>query len=150
MIKLNHGSKRAPGKCNFYLRIFHIFNNSQQGDTLYYTYPLFAGYTHRGIYECHVMLLIWLTTRLFFDLKRRLTKGSGPYFIALHWHHNECDGVSNHQPHDCLLTRLFRRRSKKNSKLPVSGLCEGNLSATGEFPPQRASNADFFFHLMTS
>ena len=27
------------------------------------------------------------------------------------------DGVSNHQPHDCLLNRLFGRRSKKTSKL---------------------------------
>ena len=24
---------------------------------------------------------------------------------ALHWRHNERDGVSNHQPHDCLLNR---------------------------------------------
>ena len=31
--------------------------------------------------------------------------------------HNERDGVSNHQPHDCSLNRLFRRRSKKTSKL---------------------------------
>ena len=32
---------------------------------------------------------------------------------SLHWRHNDHDGVSNHQPHGCLLTRLFRRRSKK-------------------------------------
>ena len=31
--------------------------------------------------------------------------------------------VSNHQPHDCLLNRLFRRKSKKTSKLRVTGLC---------------------------
>ena len=36
------------------------------------------------------------------------------------------DGVSNHQPRDCLLKRLFRRRSKKTSKLRVTGLCVGN------------------------
>ena len=30
----------------------------------------------------------------------------------LQWHLNGCDGVSNHQPHHCLLNRLFRRRSK--------------------------------------
>ena len=36
-------------------------------------------------------------------------------------------GVSNHQPHDCLLNRLFRHRSKKTSKLRVTGLCEGIL-----------------------
>ena len=34
--------------------------------------------------------------------------------------------VSNHQPHGCLLNRLFRRRWKKTSKLRVTGLCVGN------------------------
>ena len=37
--------------------------------------------------------------------------------VTLQWRHNEGDGVSNHQPHDCLLNRLFRGRSKKISKL---------------------------------
>ena len=44
----------------------------------------------------------------------------------LRWRHNDHDGVSNHQPHGCLLNRLFRRRSKKTSKLRVTGLCVGN------------------------
>ena len=57
--------------------------------------------------------------------------------------HTFCgDGVSNDQPHDCLLKRLFRHRSKKTSKLRVTGLCEGNSPVTGEFPAQRASNAE--------
>ena len=59
----------------------------------------------------------------------------------LQWRHNEHDGVSNHQPHDCLLNHLFGRRSKKTPKLRVTGLCEGNSPVTGEFPAQRASNA---------
>ena len=46
--------------------------------------------------------------------------------MSLHWRHNGYDSVSNHQPHDCLLNRLFRRRSKKTSKLRVTGLCAGN------------------------
>ena len=46
--------------------------------------------------------------------------------IALRWRHNGRDSVSNHQPHDCLLNRLFRRRSKKTSKLRVTGLCAVN------------------------
>ena len=46
--------------------------------------------------------------------------------IALHWRHNDDDGVSNHQPHGCLLNRLFGRWSKKTSKLRVTGLCAGN------------------------
>ena len=45
---------------------------------------------------------------------------------TLRWRHNERDGIWNHQPHDCLLSRLFRRRSKKTSKLRVTGLCAGN------------------------
>ena len=42
---------------------------------------------------------------------------------TLLWRHNVRDGVSNHQSHDCLLNRLFRRRSKKTSELRVTGLC---------------------------
>ena len=61
---------------------------------------------------------------------------------SLLWHHNECDSISNHQPHDCLLNRLFRRRSTKTSKLRVTGLCGGNSPGTGEFPAQMASNVE--------
>ena len=53
--------------------------------------------------------------------------------VPLQWRHNERDGVSDHQPHDCLLNRLFRR---------VTGLCEGNSPVTDEFLTQRASNAE--------
>ena len=61
---------------------------------------------------------------------------------SLQWRHNELDGVSDHQPHDCLLNRLFGRRSKKTSNLRVTGLCAGNSPGTGEFPAQKASNAE--------
>ena len=60
----------------------------------------------------------------------------------LRWRHNGHDSVSNHQPHHCLLNRLFGRRSKKTSKLRVTGLCVGNSPGTGEFPAQMASNAE--------
>ena len=59
------------------------------------------------------------------------------------WRHNEREGVSNHQPHDRLLNRLFRHRWKKTPKLRVTGLCKGNSLVTGEFPAQRASNAEY-------
>ena len=49
------------------------------------------------------------------------------------WRHNGHEGVSNPQPHDCLLNCLYRRRSKKTSKLRVTGLCAGNSPVTGEF-----------------
>ena len=72
-----------------------------------------------------------------------------PSVCTLQWRHNECDGVLN-QPHDCLLNGLFRRRSKKTSKLRVTGLCAGNSPVTGEFPAQMACNVEKCFHLMMS
>ena len=64
------------------------------------------------------------------------------YSISLRWRHNGCDSVSNHQPHHFLLNRLFRRRSKKTSKLRVTGLCAGNSTGAGEFSAQMAGNAE--------
>ena len=58
---------------------------------------------------------------------------------CLQCRHNERDGVSNHKPYHYLLNRLFRRRSKKTSKLRVTGLCAGSSPLTGEFPTQSAS-----------
>ena len=60
--------------------------------------------------------------------------------FTLQWRHNGHDSVSNHQPHDCLLNHLFRRRSKKTSKLCVRGICAGN--SPGPVNSQMASNAE--------
>ena len=59
---------------------------------------------------------------------------------TLQWRHNGRDG--HHHPRHCLLSCLFRRRSKKTSKLRVTGLCAGNSPLTGEFPAQMASKAE--------
>ena len=64
------------------------------------------------------------------------------YLTPLRWCHNDHAGVSNHQPHGYLLNRLSRRKSKKTSKLRVTGLCVGNSPGTGEFPAQMASYAE--------
>ena len=58
--------------------------------------------------------------------------------LTWQWRHNGRDGVSNHHPHDCLLNRLFRRRSKKTSKLRVTGLCEKN-------PPVNSPASEQFY-----
>ena len=63
-------------------------------------------------------------------------------FLSLKCRHNEHDGVSNRQPHHCLLNLLFRRRSKKTTKLHVTGFFVGNSPGTSEFPTQMASNAE--------
>ena len=45
---------------------------------------------------------------------------------SLQWRHDGSDSVSSHQPHECLLNHIFKGRSKKTSKLCVTGLCAGN------------------------
>ena len=54
--------------------------------------------------------------------------------IALEWRHNEHDGGWNHQPHDCLLNRLFRRKSKKTSKPCVTGFLWGEFTGDRWIP----------------
>ena len=72
------------------------------------------------------------------DLSGQILPG---FLLSLRWRHHGRDGVSNHQPHDCLLNRLFRRRSKKTSKLRVTGLCVGNspvpVNSPHEWPVTR-------------
>ena len=78
----------------------------------------------------------WVTRGEYVDLIRHVLAHS------LQWRDNGRDGVSNHQPYDCLLNRLFGRRPKKTPKLRVTGLCAENSPVTGEFITQMASNAE--------
>ena len=64
--------------------------------------------------------------------------------MSLQWRHNKYYVVSNHRRIDALLNRLFRRRSKKTSKLLVTGLCAGDSPVTGEFPSQRPVTRKIF------
>ena len=84
--------------------------------------------------------LLWVKRRPFF--KAQYINPQIKSIKTLQWRHNVRDIVSNHQPHDCLLNRLFRRRSKKTLKLRVIGLFAGNSPGTGEFPAQRANDAE--------
>ena len=95
---------------------------------------------------CKVCMVFFVENIEIDNIKMKVSYNSG----SLLWHHNEHDGVSNHQPHDCLLNRVFRRGSKKTSKVRVTGLCALNSSVTGEFPAQRASNAENASIFLTS
>ena len=57
------------------------------------------------------------------------------------WRHNGRESVSNQQPHDYLLNRLFRRRSKKTSKLRVTafvrGIHRGPVNSPHKWPVTR-------------
>ena len=64
---------------------------------------------------------VWINQGM--QWNHRVTYCSGNTFhISLRWRHNERDGVSIHQPHSCFLKCLFRRRSKKTSKIRIIGL----------------------------
>ena len=87
------------------------------------------------------MLNQWPTISLFIILLSKCIYLGTIFSIhcALQWRRYGRDSVSIHQPRDCLLNCLFRRRSKKTSKLGVTGLCAGNPPGIGEFPAQLAS-----------
>ena len=57
-------------------------------------------------------------------------------------HYNDVIMSTMASPITNLMNVYSRRRSKKTSKLRVTGLCAGNSPVTGEFPAQRASNAE--------
>ena len=44
------------------------------------------------------------------DVTAGMSNDIAQFLIALQWRHNGRNGVSNHQPHDCLLNRVFNRR----------------------------------------
>ena len=73
-------------------------------------------YLTEYVYGCIMLCLVWLYQLFLWIHVIHLA-------LSLQWRHKGGDSVSNHQPHNCLLNRLFRRRSKKTSKLRVTGLC---------------------------
>ena len=74
--------------------------------------------------------------------KKRVVGHWRGHGAPLQWRHNEHGRVSDHQPYDYLLNRLFRPGSRKTSKLRVTCLRLGNLPVTGDFPVERASSAE--------
>ena len=78
--------------------------------------PLGGRYRQVSLYMCVLLAIHYLTMVTVSDITAQ----------TLQWRHNGRDGVSNNQPHDCLLNRLCRRRSKQTSKLRVTGLWAGN------------------------
>ena len=115
-------------------------------DTSHHIYKRYFGaIAYEWINVLQLRLVITPSNTTSYRIQQGNTKRDEPIFafyskllsvihVTLHCRHNGRDSVSNHQPHDCLLNRLFRHRSKKTSKLRVTGLCVGNSPGTGEFP----------------
>ena len=83
------------------------------------------------------------------QLKTHLPLVSHICVSELQWRGNWRDSVSNHQPHDCLLNRFFRRRSKKHQSSAllafVRGIHRGPMNSPHKWPVTRKC-----FYLMTS
>ena len=102
-------------------------------------YQIEGSSLNNGVRNPNAKICYWNIMHKLNELRRWFSKVP---CSTLRWRHNDGDSVSNHQPHDCLLSCLFGRTSKKTSKLRVTGLCVGNSPGTGEFPAQMASNAE--------
>ena len=70
-------------------------------------------------------------------------------WLSSQWRHNNQDGVSNHQPHGCLLNRLFTRRSKKHQSSASLALW-GEVTGDRWIPRTNCQLRGKCFHLMTS
>ena len=52
--------------------------------------------------------------------------------MPLQWRHNEHDGVSNHQPHNCLLNYIFRTDQRKHQRSAVLALLRAIPRTNGQ------------------
>ena len=71
-------------------------------------------------------------------------------FQSLQWHHNGPDCVSNHQPHHCLLNRLFEAQIKENIKAPRHWPLRGEFTGDRWIPRTNGQWRGNCFYLMTS
>ena len=69
---------------------------------------------------------------------------------SLQWRHNGNDGVSNHQPRDCLLSDLFKAQIKENIKAPRHWPLWREFTIDRWIPHTKGQLHGKCFHLMTS
>ena len=72
--------------------------------------------------------------------------GPGP----LQWRHDECYGVSNCQPHDCLFNRSFKAQIKENIKAPRHHPLWEEFTGDRWIPRTKGQQRGICFHVMTS
>ena len=84
------------------------------------TMTVFAGYTNLRLLGLWIFALISFGRSYIYVARTHLRHSS-----ALQWRHIERDGISNHEPRDCLPKPLFRRRSKKNQSSALLAFLSG-------------------------
>ena len=103
----------------------------------------------RDFVDSVVYLLIWFSETSLAP-KDISTMASSKLQQTLQRRHNERDDVSNYRRLDCLFNRLLRRRSKKTSKLRVTGLSVGVIHRWPVDSPHKWPVTRKCFHLLTS
>ena len=130
------------GKLCFSFITSSIFTSCIKIYCIWATCQIAFSWTKYFVPSHSTVLLYLIKTQIKMFIKISKATGVVILWVSLRWRHNGCDSVSNHQPHDCLLNRLCRRRSKKTLKLRVTGLCVENSPGTDEFSKEMASNAE--------
>ena len=70
-----------------------------------------------------------LTVLTFWYFQWNFNHNTPKIFLTSRWRHNWCDGVSNHQPHHCLLNRYSdanQRKHKASRHWPLCGAFTGD------------------------
>ena len=109
-------------QCNYILKIISVHWHSRNWD-YGVSFVFFRWFT----VLCRILTALQIIVFTCSFIQRLLST-----HLPLLWRHDGRDGVSNHQPHDCLLIHSFRRRSKETSKLRVTGFCVGNSPVTDQ------------------
>ena len=86
-------------------------------DTMWPHFTILISFLPRTFVNIHRLVFMWATK----------ISDTTDQNDLLQWR----DGVLNHRRPGCLLNRLFMPRSKKTSRLRVTGHCEGNPPITG-------------------
>ena len=130
-LQLNHISKMGPRSANdLVMNVFYITNQLWKKVSCAYMIHYTLALTKiLARFANNTMGQLFLNATQIMAVKYH-----DRHRISLWWRHNDHAGVSNHQPHGCLFNRLFRRKSKKTSKLRVTGLCAGNSPGPVNFP----------------
>ena len=124
---------------NYNLYLFNVARGPSQ-----YKDAALPYYNNHGRLTFILMEILYLRRRsLYWDRPQGVLCMSSQQYLPQHWNGSKrLPTLHCHRQPDCLFNRLLMRRSKKTPKLRVTDLCEGNSPVIGEFPAQRASNAE--------
>ena len=95
------------------------------------------------------LTFIWQLSDERVQVTRLYLKAAVARCNILQWRHNERDGVSNRRHLECLLSRLFRRISKKTIKAPRQWPLWGEFTGNRWIPHTKGQWRGKCFHLMT-